>query len=113
MPTGRLIGVPSDGNFDRVGAGPLWRPVFVLPSRELLASSGLSADDFLLEGIIQKLPSDGLIGVWRVSEKTVVVTDATVIKEDDGPVKVGAKVEVEGSLESDGSIKAKEIETED
>jgi len=66
-----------------------------------------------LEGIIQKLPSDGLIGIWRVSEKTVIVTDATVIKEDDGPVKLGAKVEVEGSLESDGSIDAKEIETED
>ncbi len=47
MPTGRLIGVPSDGNFDPVRAGPLWRPVFVLRSRELLASGGLSADDFL------------------------------------------------------------------
>lgn len=48
-----------------------------------------------------------------VSEKKVVVTDATVIKEDDGTVKVGVNVEVEGSLESDGSIKARKIETED
>jgi hypothetical protein len=66
-----------------------------------------------LEGVIQELPSTGLIGIWMVSEKKVVVTDATVIKEDDRTVKVGVNVEVEGSLEPDGSIKARKIETED
>ena len=66
-----------------------------------------------LEGVVQELPSSGLIGIWRVSERKVLVTNATVIKEDDGTVRIGVKVEVEGSLESDGSIKAREIETED
>ena len=66
-----------------------------------------------LEGVVQELPTSGLIGIWMVSEKKVVVTDSTVIKEGDGTVKVGVKVEVEGSLESDGSIKARKIETED
>jgi len=72
-----------------------------------------SRGEIELEGVVQQLPSSGLIGIWRVSERKVVVTETTVIKEDDGLVRVGAEVEVEGSLESDGSIKARTIETED
>ena len=66
-----------------------------------------------LEGVIQQLPAGQLIGIWMVSEKAVVVTDGTVIEEDDGPIRVGAKVEVEGFLGPDGSITARKVETEE
>jgi Domain of unknown function (DUF5666) len=48
-----------------------------------------------------------------VSERAVVVTDGTVIEEDDGPIRVGAKVEIEGFLGPDGSITARKVETQD
>jgi hypothetical protein len=51
---------------------------------------------------VRKLPAEGLIGSWVVAGRTVVVTPATPLKEDNAPVKIGAKAEVEGSLESDG-----------
>ncbi len=65
------------------------------------------------DGIIQQLPAGQLLGVWMVSEKAVVVTPDTVIEEDDGPIRVGAKVEVEGFLGPDGSITARKVETDE
>lgn len=44
--------------------------------------------------------------------KTVVVTDATKIEEDDGKVRVGGLVEVDGTLDEKGQIIATKIETE-
>ena len=66
-----------------------------------------------LEGVIQKLPVNGIVGTWIVSERVVVVTSATVIEQDDRPVEVGAKVEIEGMLDPDGIILARKIETDD
>jgi hypothetical protein len=66
-----------------------------------------------LEGVIQRLPPDQLFGAWIVSDRVVVVTDGVTIEEDDGPIRVGAKVEVEGFLQADGSILARKIETDD
>ena len=66
-----------------------------------------------LDGVIQQLPAGQLIGIWMVSERAVVVTDGTVIEEDDGPIRVGAKVEIEGFLGPDGSITARKVETQD
>ena len=66
-----------------------------------------------LDGVIQQLPAGQLLGVWMVSERAVVVTDATVIETDDGPIRVGAKVEVEGFLGPDGSITARKVETDE
>jgi hypothetical protein len=65
-----------------------------------------------LEGVIQQLPADRLFGIWMVSERAIVVTDGTVIEEDDGPIRVGAKVEIEGFAQPDGSIIARKIETD-
>lgn len=81
-----------------------------------MAFSSFAADDptkIELDGVIQQLPAGQLLGVWMVSERAVVVTDGTVIEEDDGPIRVGAKVEVEGFLAPDGSITARKVETED
>lgn len=65
-------------------------------------------------GVIESLPSTpGFIGDWRVSGRTVHVTSATRIEQEDGHVRVGATVEVEGNRRADGSIDAKEIEVKE
>jgi uncharacterized protein (TIGR03437 family) len=62
-------------------------------------------------GRIAALPSDPkFIGDWKVGDRTVRVNANTEIETDDGQVAVGALVEVEGVLRSDGSVDASEIE---
>lgn len=62
-------------------------------------------------GVIESLPnSTGLVGDWRVAGTSVHVTSGTIIKQTDGPVAIGATVKVEGSMRSDGSFDATEIE---
>lgn len=66
------------------------------------------------EGIVQTLPATtGFIGDWVVSGLKVHVTTATEIEQEDGPVAVGAAVEVKGLLESDGSVTANKVEVKD
>jgi len=68
-------------------------------------------DEFEFKGMIESLPSTpDLVGDWKVSGRTVRVNAATEIERDYGMVKVGAFVEVEGALQSDNSVIAKEIE---
>ncbi len=81
-----------------------------------LAGSSFAADKpgkIEFEGQVQELPASGWVGTWKISGKSVVVSDATKVKEDDGKVVVGKKVDVEGTLDLDGTIRATEIETED
>jgi hypothetical protein len=81
-----------------------------------MAFSAFAADEpskIELEGVIQQLPVGRLFGIWMVSQKAVVVTEATVIEEEDGPIRVGAKVDVEGFVQPDGSITATNIETDE
>ena len=66
-----------------------------------------------LEGVIQQLPVGRLFGIWMVSQRAVFVTEATVIEEEDGPIRVGAKVDVKGFVQPDGSITATNIETDE
>ncbi len=69
--------------------------------------------DFEFRGVIEALPSTtGFIGDWMVSGRTVTVTADTEIEQDDGQVVVGATVEVEGLVQTDGSVMAQEIEVE-
>jgi len=69
--------------------------------------------DFEFRGVIESLPNTpGFIGDWMVSGRKVSVTAATEIEKDDGPVVVGATVEVEGLAQNDGSVMAEEIEVE-
>ena len=81
-----------------------------------MAFSAFAADEpskIELEGVIQQLPGGRLFGIWMVSRRAVVVTEATVIEEEDGPIRVGAKVDVEGFVQPDGSIMATNIETDE
>ena len=81
-----------------------------------MAFSAFAADEPMkieLEGTIQQLPAGRLLGIWMVSQKAVVVTEATTIEEEDGPIRVGAKVDVKGFPQPDGSIMATNIETDE
>ena len=71
-------------------------------------------DDMKLTGTIESLPATaGFTGDWKVSGKTVHVTASTKIETHDGAVALGAMVEVEGLLKTDGSIDAHKIEVKD
>jgi hypothetical protein len=78
-----------------------------------MALACFAEDEAELEGVIQRLPPDQLFGTWIVSDRVVIVTDGVIIEEDDGPIRVGAKVEIEGFLQTDGSILARKIETDE
>jgi hypothetical protein len=68
-------------------------------------------DDTKFTGTVESLPNTaGFIGDWRVAGRTVHVTGATRIEQEDGRVAVGASVKVEGSQRSDNSVDATEIE---
>jgi hypothetical protein len=62
-------------------------------------------------GVIQALPSGGLIGDWTVSGRTVQVVATTRIDRDGGLPIVGRVVEVNGRLQANGSVTAFKIET--
>ena len=67
--------------------------------------------DFEFSGVIQALPStSGFLGEWTISGRRVRVTGSTEIeRENNAQIVVGATAEVEGSLQTDGSVNAEEI----
>src|SRR5262245_2653916 len=79
---------------------------------EIEVKSGQDQDkEFEFTGVVETLPDTmGRIGDWKVSGTVVHVTAATMIKQDNSPVAVGDKVEVEGAKRADGSVDAFEIE---
>jgi hypothetical protein len=66
------------------------------------------------KGTIKSLPNTaGFIGDWVVDTRTVHVTSATEIDQEEGKVAVGAVVEVQGGQRADGSVDAKEIQVQE
>src|SRR5262245_19690920 len=62
-------------------------------------------------GVIESLPdTTNFIGDWKVSGRTVKVTERTVINAERGKIVVGANVIVSGALNIDGSVTAQKIE---
>ncbi|HVG22005.1 MAG TPA: DUF5666 domain-containing protein [Blastocatellia bacterium] len=61
------------------------------------------------KGTLESFPQ-GFIGDWRIGGRIVRVTAATRIETEDGPVAVGAFVEVKGVMRPDGSMNATKIE---
>jgi len=58
-------------------------------------------------GVIQALPATtDMTGDWTVDGRTIQVTSSTTIDQSQGVAAVGAFVEVEGTLQSDGSVDA-------
>ncbi len=68
-------------------------------------------DDVEITGPIISLPNtDGFIGQWQVGSAKINVTRDTEIDQARGRIAVGAIVEVEGTRQNDGSVRAEEIE---
>ncbi|PYS59587.1 MAG: hypothetical protein DMF76_16055, partial [Acidobacteria bacterium] len=73
----------------------------------------VEAGEFEFHGIINSLPNTtGFIGDWVVDGRTIHVTSAMRIDQEEGLVAVGAFVEVRGMLRTDGSVDAANIEVE-
>jgi hypothetical protein len=84
----------------------------LVPAAAAQAGSGHggSDDDGEFHGVIESLPSTTLIGDWLVSGTIVHVSAATEIDEDGNAIAVGASVEVEGTMGTDGSITATKVQ---
>src|SRR5262249_12002299 len=73
-----------------------------------------AGSNFSFTGTVEDLPNTmGRIGDWKVSGMVVHVTAMTMIKQEDTPLAVGVKVEVEGAKRADGSVDAFKIEVDD
>lgn len=95
------------------------RTVFIFSTLALLVVLAPPTDasgprgGFELKGVIESLPAGGLVGDWVVSGVTVHVSAETMINQEHGAAAVGAKVEVKGTQEADGSITACCIKVEE
>src|SRR5262245_34874583 len=84
--------------------------LFCLP---LLNQAGKGGDsDFIFSGTIQALPAvSAYVGEWTVSGRKVRVGSFTQIRREGGAqIALGASVNVEGFLQTNGSVIAKKIE---
>jgi hypothetical protein len=70
-----------------------------------------SREETKLYGVIEKMPENGLNGTWIINGNTVLVSNATRIKEKHGRAAVGRYVEAEGVRNGD-SLTAYKIEVE-
>ncbi len=64
-------------------------------------------------GLVEYLPAGSFIGTWRVSGRSVIVSAATRVEQQHGPIAVGVCVEVQGRTQTDGSINASKVETQE
>ncbi|HEX8119156.1 MAG TPA: DUF5666 domain-containing protein, partial [Pyrinomonadaceae bacterium] len=71
-------------------------------------------NDFQFRGRVETLPgTSNFVGDWVVAGRTVHVTSATFIQTTPGgPVAVGVPVKVIGTVQPDGSILARKVQTE-
>ena len=99
------VAVEAKGTGDAAGA-------LVASRIERVAGNGAVDPPFKFWGTIDALPSTaGFIGLWRVSGRGVNVTASTSLRVNNGPIAVGAIVEVDGWLQPDATVEAHEIET--
>lgn len=76
--------------------------------------AGTPSNEFEFKGLLEQLPSEAtLIGDWVVGGRTVLVLDTTELDTEEGPFALGGCVEVEGEVSPDGTLTAREIETEE
>lgn len=64
-------------------------PVLVIG---LFSANALAFDDF--NGLIESRPDDGM-GAWVIGGRTIYATERTKLDNHDGPLEVGACVEVD------------------
>jgi len=93
--TTRIEGPIAVGDFVKVEGIPQ-------PDGTILATRIRLREEVKFTGLVEEILPDG----YRVSGRTVVVTDFTKVK---GPIAIGDWVEVKGFLQADGRILAREI----
>ncbi len=71
--------------------------------------TGTASKEGRFYGRVESFPP-ALIGTWRISGNNVQVSESTVIKEEYGKVRIGAYVEVVGSV-SGNTLTATQITT--
>ena len=102
------VGVPVEvhGIADAVGA--------LLATRiERTAGNGAPTPAAMFWGSVDAMPGPATapIGLWQIGGRVVSVSASTAIRQNDGPLGLGAIVEVKGWLQGDGVVLAHEIET--
>ena len=79
---------------------------------ERVAGNGAPVPALLFWGTIETLPATpGFLGVWKVSGRNVNVSVSTALRVNNGPIAVGAIVEIQGWAQADGTVEAHEVET--
>jgi hypothetical protein len=48
------------------------------------------------DGAVEAMPQGSMFGMWKIGGKEVIVTDSTLIKQQNGPLAPGAQVNVKG-----------------
>lgn len=72
-----------------------------------------SSASFQFTGVVGNLPSTaGMAGDWAAGGRIVHVTVSTQIKQRSRAIIVGSVVDVEGALQSDGSVNATKVKLE-
>lgn len=120
--SGRTVHVSADTRIEqedgRVAVGAtvkvegLTRSDDSVEAEEIEVKAGAEDEgEVKFKGTIEVLPGiPSFIGDWRVGGRTIHVSSSTRIETEDGPVAVGAFVEIEGTQRPDGSMDASEIE---
>lgn len=93
--SGRAMMAPPPGNFPPSAPPPAMGP----PSGNFPPASppppAMVGTQF--DGAVEAMPQGSMFGMWKIGGKEVVVTDSTLIKQQNGPLAPGAQVNVKGS----------------
>lgn len=71
-------------------------------------AGGNEAGEFT--GAVESMPAAGLMGTWRIAGRTVRVVSTTRLQQEIGGFRVGATVEVHGTVDAAGVVTASAIE---
>lgn len=90
---GRAMMGPPPGNFAPAAPPPVMGnpPANFPPATPPPAMVGIQFD-----GAIEAMPQGSMFGMWKIGGKDVIVTDSTLIKQQNGPLAPGAQVDVKG-----------------
>ncbi len=85
--------------------------VLVVLASQMPTTAALAAParEFTYTARVQSMPTNGMLGTWKIGGRLVHVTAATTIDQNDGAARKGARVQVEGFKQKDGSINATSI----
>lgn len=80
---------------------------------ERTEGNGAPAPALRFWGTVEAMPAPATapIGLWRIGGRLVSVSASTAIRQNDGPLGIGAVVEVSGWAQGDGTVLAHELET--